>query len=122
MTTVFNLEIEDAHSYFVGEEGVWVHNGCEPGARFVGQPDGQLVDTQATPPGSYDQPGGGRTDILQQEDHGSGLSHTHDPTTNTNPSTGQTFPGREGPGRPATPEEIENITSGRATRSPAKGR
>jgi len=25
-TRVFNLEIEDCHTYFVGEAGVWVHN------------------------------------------------------------------------------------------------
>src|SRR4051812_35670874 len=43
-------------------------------ARFVSQPDGHLVDTHATPKGSYVQPSGGRTDILQREDHGAGLS------------------------------------------------
>ncbi|NJK31270.1 MAG: hypothetical protein HC927_02005 [Deltaproteobacteria bacterium] len=26
--TVFNLEVEGAHTYFVGEAGVWVHNRC----------------------------------------------------------------------------------------------
>lgn len=25
-TTVYNLEVEDSHTYFVGELGVWVHN------------------------------------------------------------------------------------------------
>jgi hypothetical protein len=25
---VFNLEVEDFHTYFVGEAGVWVHNAC----------------------------------------------------------------------------------------------
>jgi YD repeat-containing protein len=30
--TVFNLEVEDFHTYFVGESGAWVHNnsGCGP--------------------------------------------------------------------------------------------
>jgi RHS repeat-associated protein len=28
---VFNLEVEGDHSYFVGADGVWVHNGCGPG-------------------------------------------------------------------------------------------
>jgi hypothetical protein len=23
---VYNIEVEDYHTYFVGEEGVWVHN------------------------------------------------------------------------------------------------
>jgi hypothetical protein len=25
-TTVYNIEVEDYHTYFVGEHGVWVHN------------------------------------------------------------------------------------------------
>ena len=32
--------------------------------RFIGDSEGVVVDTEATPPGSYDQPNGGRTDIL----------------------------------------------------------
>ena len=28
--TVFNLEVRDAHTYFVGELGAWVHNTCLP--------------------------------------------------------------------------------------------
>ncbi len=27
-TTVYNLEVEDFHTYFVGEGGLWVHNTC----------------------------------------------------------------------------------------------
>ena len=52
------------------------HPAPAPAARFIAQPDGTVVDTQATPPGSYTQPNGGRTDILQQDDHGAGQSHT----------------------------------------------
>jgi hypothetical protein len=37
--TVYNLEVEQTHTYFVGPEGLWVHNptdGCDGGAgRFV---------------------------------------------------------------------------------------
>ncbi|HZX33542.1 MAG TPA: Ig-like domain-containing protein [Rhodocyclaceae bacterium] len=29
-TTVFNIEVEDFHTYFVGELGLWVHNTCAP--------------------------------------------------------------------------------------------
>lgn len=28
LTTVYNFELEDYHTYFVGELGVWVHNTC----------------------------------------------------------------------------------------------
>ena len=92
-------------------------------ARFIGQPDGQLVDTRATPRGSYDQPGGGRTDVLQREDHGAGLSHTHDPIVNTNPTTGRVFiNGKEKTGRPVSPTDIANIRSGAATPSPPRVR
>jgi YD repeat-containing protein len=98
-------------------------DGAGDGARFIGQPDGQLVDTHSTPRGSYDQPGGGRTDILQKEDHGAGLSHTHDPNVNTNPKTGQTFVnGRQQPGRPVSADDVKNIESGAATPSDPKGR
>ena len=27
-TTVYNIEVEDFHTYFVGELGLWVHNAC----------------------------------------------------------------------------------------------
>lgn len=29
-TTVYNFEVEDFHTYFVGAHGVWVHNDCTP--------------------------------------------------------------------------------------------
>jgi len=29
---VFNFEVEGDHTYFVGDDGVWVHNACGPGA------------------------------------------------------------------------------------------
>jgi RHS repeat-associated protein len=91
--------------------------------RFVGEPNGTLVDTEATPRGSYDQPNGGRTDVLQGEDHGAGQSHTHDPIVNTNPKTGKTFVnGRQQPGRPVSAEDVKNIIEGVATPSAPKGR
>ena len=92
-------------------------------ARFIGEPNGTLVDTHAAPRGSYDQPGGGRTDVLQREDHGAGHSHTHDPKTNTNPKTGQTFTnGLEQPGRSVSAEDVENIINGVATPTAPKAR
>ena len=30
--TVYNLEVEDFHTYFVGEHGIWVHNTCKNAA------------------------------------------------------------------------------------------
>jgi hypothetical protein len=33
-TTVYNFEVENYHTYFVGELGVWVHNTCNPWAEF----------------------------------------------------------------------------------------
>src|SRR5690606_16576053 len=93
------------------------------GARFVGQPDGTLVDTHATPRGSYDQPNGSRTDVLQGQDHGAGHSHTHDKPTHTNPRTGETFTGREQkPGRPVSFDEARSIESGAASPTKSKGR
>jgi len=48
-TKVFNLEVADFHTYFVGESGVWVHNtNCaEVGARVLDEkskinPDGSM--------------------------------------------------------------------------------
>ena len=91
--------------------------------RFVGQKDGIVVDTQATPRGSYDQPDGGRTDVLQTEDHGASWSHTHDPIVNTNPKTGERFPnGTQQPGRPVSATDVENIRRGDAVPSKPRGR
>jgi RHS repeat-associated protein len=107
----------------VGGGGSGGGSGGSSDARFVSQPNGELVDTHSTPPGSYDQPDGGRTDILQREDHGDGQSHTHDPNVNTNPRTGQTFVnGRDQRGRPVSARDVGNIRSGAAPRSPPTGR
>ncbi len=84
-------------------------------ARFVADDKGTIVDTESTPAGSYKQPGGGRTDILQKGDHGAGFSHTHDPIVNTNPRTGESFVnGLQKPGRPVSAQDVENIQSGAA--------
>ena len=99
------------------------NHGANSDARFIGDSNGNIVDTNSTPRGSYDQPDGGRTDILQAEDHGAGFSHTHDPIRNTNPKTGETFVnGTSKPGRPVSKQDVDNITSGDATRSPPKRR
>ena len=29
LRTVYNLEVENTHTYFVGEHGIWAHNTCE---------------------------------------------------------------------------------------------
>ena len=123
---VYNLEVQTEHTYFVSKIGVLVHNvaGCgQPGARFIADENSNIVDTQSTPRGSYDQPNGGRTDILQQGDHGAGYSHTHDPVVNTNPKTGESFiNGLSKPGRPVSFEDVKNIESGAAPPSCPKGR
>jgi len=35
-TTVYNVEVEDFHTYFVGEGGVWVHNACGGATKGAG--------------------------------------------------------------------------------------
>jgi len=98
-------------------------DNARDGARFIAQPDGTVVDVRATPPGSYDQPNGSRTDVLQGQDHGAGRTHTHDRPTHTKPQTGETFRGREDkPGRPVSFKEAKNIEKGTAPRSDPKRR
>lgn len=43
--TVYNLEVEDFHTYFIGQMGVWVHN-TDCSAREVGST--KLLDTNVT--------------------------------------------------------------------------
>lgn len=83
--------------------------------RFITGSDGVVVDTESTPKGSYKQPDGGRTDVLQNEDHGAGRNHTHKPITNTNPMTGQVHVNGLGSGEPVSGNDVDNITSGVAT-------
>ena len=92
------------------------------GARFITDPKGQTVDLSTTPRGSFDQPNGGRTDILQAGDHGAGNSHTHQPDLNTNPETGKEFVNGFDNGQPVTAEELKNIQDGTAPKSTARGR
>jgi hypothetical protein len=44
---VYNLEVEGSHTYFVGREGVWVHN-CNAGIRRLNIPrSGRLIGETA---------------------------------------------------------------------------
>jgi hypothetical protein len=49
--TVYNLEVAEFHTYFVGAAQLWVHNACncggsgEPKADFVVGPEGTAVPT-----------------------------------------------------------------------------
>ena len=70
-------------------------------ARFIVDEKGTVVDTKTTPKGSYNQPDGGRTDVLQDKTHYNkttkenvGQSHTHEPYSNTDP-TGKTRTGAD---------------------------
>jgi RHS repeat-associated protein len=104
-----------------GFEGSPTHE-TDPLGLTTGTPHPPGVNTDHVPTGSYDQPNGGRTDIRQAEDHGAGVTHTHDPIINTAPD-GRTFQnGRQQPGRPVSQEDVDNIMSGRAPRSRSKGR
>lgn len=40
-TTVFNLEVDGTHTYFVGDDGVWVHNGCRGKNRLRPDPNAE---------------------------------------------------------------------------------
>lgn len=94
----------------------------QSGPRFIGQPNGEMVDTDATPRGAYAQPDGGRTDILQGEDHGAGHSHTHPPRINENEATGEIFINGLDRPRPVTQTEVENIRNGTAQPARPRGR
>jgi RHS repeat-associated protein len=95
-------------------------------ARFVVDKEGVTVDTKTTPKGSYQQPGGGgRTDVLQDKPHFNkatqenvGQSHTHEPYSNTNKKTGETFTGDDNnkAHRP-TYQEVKNIETGKAQKA-----
>jgi RHS repeat-associated protein len=114
--------------------GVRMTNVPEPATvtppRFVGEPNGTLVDTISTPPGRYIQPDGSATDVLQTAPHPDPnapgkptFSHTHEAKSNVNPKTGAIYP--TGPSKdptPVTPSQAANISDGTATPAPPKGR
>lgn len=88
-------------------------------ARFVSDPAGQMVDIRATPPGNYRQPGGARTDVLQQRGHfmkGSrSHTHTHPPFRNVD-SMGNVRTGTQRRARAVTGVEAKNIADGTAVK------
>lgn len=47
LRTVYNIEVEDTHTYFVGTEGVWVHNKGEKGPREKGKRGQARINGQA---------------------------------------------------------------------------
>ncbi|MBQ9199125.1 MAG: hypothetical protein IJ141_02985 [Lachnospiraceae bacterium] len=98
---VYNFEVEDWHTYFVGEQGVLVHNNCgetipEGGSEsvlppntkpdFIVTPEGTVMDTSK----NYNLVGSGEQgDWFQIHNYGKpedgfGFPHTHKPQLNTN--------------------------------------
>ncbi len=89
-------------------------------ARFIVDPDGHTVDTKMTPVGSYIQPNGDRTDILQKKSHynknakrNDGYSHTHPKTENVD-KEGVSHSTLSQDTHQPTYEEIKNIEDGKA--------
>ncbi len=107
-------------------ESVAKKEAKESGARFIADEKGEIVDTKATPQGSYEHPGGSRTDILQKTRHYNkatkedvGYSHTHEPYQHVNPKTGKKYSGADRiKAHKVTSKEIKNITSGAAKKIP----
>jgi hypothetical protein len=58
---VYNLEVENTHTYFVGRSGVWVHNACTDIAKQLQQQHGgEIWRLEPKPPAPWiDTPKGG---------------------------------------------------------------
>ena len=90
---------------------------------FIVDTDGKIIDPKATPKGSYRQPNGDRTDVLQTKPHrvktgggntkDVGTTHTHPHETNTDPS-GIVHEGWSENAHAPTFEEVQNIMNGKA--------
>ena len=89
-------------------------------ARFIGDVDGKLIDTHATPKGTYVQPNGAETDVLGREHlnkigggkvESLGTSHTHNQGKNID-KKGIVHTFREDKAHIPTYEEIQNIQKG----------
>jgi RHS repeat-associated protein len=79
-TTVYNLEVEGTHTYFVGRTTAWVHNACGCGggnARFNVTPNGVSIPTGA-------------------EELKANMIHLAD--ASTNPTSSRKFVGRDSQG------------------------
>ena len=46
--TVYNFEVEDTHTYFVGDLGAWVHNACDPIKPVFGSLTGASIPSIAS--------------------------------------------------------------------------
>ena len=87
-------------------------------ARFVTDSKGNTIDTHKTPSGSYIQPNGDRTDILQAKPHfnkkekrNDGFSHTHPKETNIDGNGVEHTKMSDDTHQP-TYDEIKNIENG----------
>jgi filamentous hemagglutinin len=47
-TTVYNFEVEDSHTYFVGEGGIWVHNYPDPPPKAGAAAKGGMLGERGT--------------------------------------------------------------------------
>ena len=88
--------------------------------RFVVDSKGNTIDTHSTPSGSYKQPNGDRTDILQKKEHfnkkgnrNDGFSHTHPVEINTDENGVKHSKMSDNTHQP-TYDEIKNIENGNA--------
>ena len=94
-TTVYNLEVDGTHTYFVGDSGVWVHNGCGWGPGKAKDPVANAFEHYEKHGDDFDFPNAkqyaeGAKDFMNNPPPGS-LSKTrgngdllrYDPSTNT---------------------------------------
>ncbi|MCS6861968.1 MAG: HINT domain-containing protein, partial [Abditibacteriales bacterium] len=61
---VYNFEVENTHTYFVGKQGVWVHNACRPLDLYRGVEPEELKTVLNTGRFPVDIPGGRMDDTL----------------------------------------------------------
>jgi hypothetical protein len=61
---VYNFEVENTHTYFVGRSGVWVHNACDPLYLYRGVGPDELETVLNTGRFPVDIPGGRMDDTL----------------------------------------------------------
>ncbi len=82
---VYNFEVEDFHTYFVGESSVWVHNWCPPRGRQEGAAELQKRATEINNQRSGWAPRMGTTCVARAYNADTGeivtLVATNDPTT-----------------------------------------
>jgi hypothetical protein len=81
--TVYNFKVQDYHSYYVSDIGIWTHNSCKSKGASKSNYRGKVKSGNGKPPANFTPKGGGRRAAFREAKRASGIPKSQQPKSVT---------------------------------------